>query len=53
MQIEDGGGGVTNPLASLQVYASEFERLAIIAVVFGIFVLAIAPLLKKRMHGIH
>ena len=53
MQIEDGGGGVTNPLASLQVYASEFQRLAIIAVVFGIFVLAIAPLLKKRMHGIH
>jgi POT family proton-dependent oligopeptide transporter len=53
MQIEDGGGGATNPLASLQVYASEFERLAIIAVVFGIFVLAIAPLLKKRMHGIH
>ncbi len=51
--VENPNNDLIDPLISLQSYTSVFSNLAMIAVVFGILVLAIAPILRRRMHGIH
>ena len=53
MAIEEISGEPANPLASLAIYASVFEKLAIVAIVLGILMLLISPILHKRMHGVH
>lgn len=51
--IENHGEEVLDPLTSLAVYIGVFEQLAIVAVLFGLIVLACSPYLHRRMHGIH
>lgn len=51
--IENPTTDLIDPLQSLDAYTSVFGNLAIVAVVFGIVVLAISPVLQRRMHGIH
>ncbi len=53
MAINNPGVSVVDPLESLPIYTAVFTDLAIIAIVFGVLVLAASPLLRKRMHGIH
>jgi proton-dependent oligopeptide transporter, POT family len=49
---ESAGDGPVDPLASLAIYTSVFGKLAIVAIVLSIIVLAMAPMLHKRMHGV-
>lgn len=53
MAIEDIGEGALNPAESLAVYVTVFEKLAVVAVVIGVLLLLISPLLHRRMHGVH
>jgi POT family proton-dependent oligopeptide transporter len=53
MAIEETAGDASNALASLLTYTTVFEKLAIVAIGIGIFMLLISPLLHKRMHGVH
>ncbi len=53
MAIEEGGDGIMSATASLAVYVTVFEKLALAAVVLGVFLLLISPFLAKRMHGVH
>jgi len=52
MAIEENSG-TPDPLTSLAIYGGVFEKLALLAVVLGVIVLAMSPLLHKRMHGVH
>jgi len=49
MAIGEGGGTVESGLASLAVYVTVFEKLAIVAVVLGLLVLIASPFLQRRM----
>jgi len=49
MAIGEGGGTVEAGLASLAVYVTVFEKLAIVAVVLGILLLVASPFLQRRM----
>jgi len=51
--VENPATDLIDPLQSLDSYTSVFGNLAIVAVVFGVVVLAISPFLHRRMHGIH
>lgn len=53
MAIEEVSDGAVDPLASLQIYVGVFEKLAIVAVVLGVILLVVSPMLSKRMHGFH
>ena len=53
MAIEETPGDIADPLTSLAVYASVFQKLALVAIILGIVVLLFSRLLHKRMHGIH
>jgi len=50
----EGGAveGVVNATESIGVYGSVFGQIAIFALVTGVFVLAVAPFLKRGMHGV-
>lgn len=50
MAIPEQGGMQQDGLASLMIYTSVFEKLALVAVVVGIFMLLVAPFLHRRMH---
>ena len=52
MAIDDNDTGAVDALTSLAVYSSVFEKLAWVAIGLAIVVLALSPLLHKRMHGI-
>jgi POT family proton-dependent oligopeptide transporter len=52
MAISDNDTGNIDPLASLLVYSSVFEKLALVAIVLAVVVLAMSPMLHKRMHGV-
>ncbi|MCU0446508.1 MAG: peptide MFS transporter [Microscillaceae bacterium] len=49
---EGGGAEKVNGLASLQIYTGIFQSVAITAVVAGILLLLLIPLLRKWMHGV-
>jgi POT family proton-dependent oligopeptide transporter len=53
MAIQSPGNIAVHPTESLGVYMGVFGDLAIVAIGFGVAVLAISPWLSKRMHGIH
>ncbi len=53
MAIEETSGSTTDALTSLAVYATVFQKLALVAIILGIVVLLFSRLLHKRMHGIH
>jgi POT family proton-dependent oligopeptide transporter len=53
MAIEESAGETIDAATSLLVYTTVFEKLAIVAMVLGVFMLLISPLLHKRMHGVH
>lgn len=53
MAIEDVGNGPPDALASLVIYTTVFEKLAIVAIVLGGVLLLASPLLHKKMHGVH
>lgn len=53
MAIEVVEGEAVDKLASLAVYTEVFDKLALAAIVFGVFVLVLSPALAKRMHGVH
>jgi POT family proton-dependent oligopeptide transporter len=52
MAISDSDTGSVDPLSSLLVYISVFEKLALVAIVLAIVVLAMSPMLHRRMHGV-
>ena len=52
MAIDDQGTGAVDAMTSLAVYSTVFEKLALVAIGLAIVVLALSPLLHKRMHGI-
>lgn len=49
----DVRSGPIDPVGSLVVYTSVFEKLALVAIVIGVLVLVASPYLHKRMHGVH
>jgi POT family proton-dependent oligopeptide transporter len=50
--VETVGGEVTNLKLSLDTYVGVFTTIGWVAVVIGILLLAISPLLKRWMHGV-
>lgn len=53
MAIDDSASAPVDAFSSLVTYATVFEKLAIVALALGVFMLLISPLLHKRMHGVH
>ena len=53
MAIEDVGTNANDAVASLAIYMTVFEKLAIVAVILGALLLLVSPALSKRMHGVH
>lgn len=53
MAIEESSGGEIDALNSLVIYSEVFGKLAIVAIILGIAVLVVSPMLHKRMHGVH
>jgi len=51
--VETVGGEVTNPALSLATYADVFSTIGWISVGIGLLLLALAPLLKRWMHGVN
>ncbi|MFT7689294.1 MAG: POT family proton-dependent oligopeptide transporter, partial [Candidatus Azotimanducaceae bacterium] len=51
--IDNSSSGEVDAIASLAIYSEVFEKLAIVAVILGIIVLVVSPILHKRMHGVH
>jgi POT family proton-dependent oligopeptide transporter len=51
--VETVGGSVTNFELSLQTYVGVFTTIGWVAVGIGLFLLALAPLLKRWMHGVN
>jgi len=47
------GGGHGEGAQSVATYIDVYSNVGLLAVGVGVFVGIIAPLLKKRMHGIH
>jgi len=52
MAINDNDTGAVDALTSLAIYSSVFEKLAWVAIGLAFVVLALSPLLHKRMHGV-
>ncbi|MGI4878298.1 MAG: peptide MFS transporter, partial [Janthinobacterium lividum] len=50
--VETVGGQVTNLKISLETYAGVFQTIGLAAAAIGVLLLAIAPLLKRWMHGV-
>jgi POT family proton-dependent oligopeptide transporter len=50
--VETVGGEVTNLKLSLDTYVGVFTTIGWVAVVIGVVLLAISPLLKRWMHGV-
>jgi POT family proton-dependent oligopeptide transporter len=50
--VETVGGQVTNLKVSLDTYSGVFWKIGIVAIVIGVILFAISPLLKKWMHGV-
>ncbi|HWL48142.1 MAG TPA: peptide MFS transporter [Sphingomonadaceae bacterium] len=50
--VETVGGRVTNLKVSLETYASVFQAIGLVAVFTGVLLFALAPLLRKWMHGV-
>ena len=53
MAIENAPGETIDGMASLAIYTQVFEKLAYAAIIVGVLVLLLAPLLRKRMHRVH
>ena len=53
MAIEESSPGEADAISSLVIYSEVFGKLAIVAVVLGVIVLIVSPILHKRMHGVH
>ncbi|MCB1645531.1 MAG: peptide MFS transporter [Pseudomonadales bacterium] len=53
MAIQSGGTEIIPAAESLIIYTDVFAKLAMLAVVLGVVVLALSPVLHKRMHGVH
>jgi POT family proton-dependent oligopeptide transporter len=51
--VETVGGEVTNLKVSLDTYVGVFTTIGWVAVGIGVFLLAISPLLRRWMHGVH
>lgn len=52
-ESETVGGQVLDPFASLETYVGVFQKIGLMGIGFGIFVLLLTPFLRKRMHGVH
>jgi len=50
--VQTVGGQVTNPELSLHTYLASFQTGGISTIVAGMLLLALAPALKKLMHGV-
>ena len=50
--VETVGGQVTNLKVSLDTYVGVFQTIGLASIAIGVFLLAIAPLLKRWMHGV-
>jgi len=50
--VETVGGQVTNLEVSLNTYVGVFEKIGLVALGIGVFLLVLSPLLKKWMHGV-
>lgn len=50
--VETVGGEVTNPALALQTYIDTFWTIGIAAIVIGVLLFLISPLLKRWMHGV-
>jgi POT family proton-dependent oligopeptide transporter len=49
----EAGHAIPPPAETVMIYGNVFGSIAIVAVGAGILVLALSPVLAKRMHGIH
>jgi len=52
MAIDTSSSESLNPVETLLVYSTVFEKLAIAAVILGVLVLLISPYLHRRMHEV-
>ncbi|HMC90971.1 MAG TPA: MFS transporter, partial [Allosphingosinicella sp.] len=50
--VETVGGQVTNLKVSLDTYAGVFWKIGLVAIVIGVVLFVLSPLLKKWMHGV-
>ena len=50
--IETVGGEVTDVVAATNSYIALFQKLFIVGLIVGVFLLVISPLIKKLMHGV-
>ena len=53
MAIDETSGGSADAVTSLAIYVGVFEKLALVAVILGVVILLLSPILHKRMHGVH
>jgi POT family proton-dependent oligopeptide transporter len=51
-RVETVGGEVTNPQLALQTYIDTFWTIGIAAIVIGVLLFLVSPLLKRWMHGV-
>jgi proton-dependent oligopeptide transporter, POT family len=51
MAIDAVDGAAVEPLVSLGIYATVFEKLAMVAIGLGLILLVVSPILARRMHG--
>ena len=54
--VKEHGGAeaaLPHPSETVMVYGDVFGKLGLVAVVVGVLVLLLSPLMQKRMHGIH
>ena len=51
--VETVGGQVTNLKVSLETYAGVFWTIGLVSAGIGLVLLALSPLIKKWMHGVH
>ncbi|QCI80564.1 peptide MFS transporter [Hankyongella ginsenosidimutans] len=50
--VETVGGAVTNPKVALETYVGVFQTIGSTAVIFGVLLLLVSPLIKRIMHGV-
>ena len=53
MSVETVGGEVTNPKLALDTYISTFQTIGIAAIVLGVGLFLVSPILRRWMHGVH
>jgi len=51
-RVETVGGQVTNLKVSLDTYAGVFQTIGLVSAAIGVFLLLLAPLIKRWMHGV-